>query len=492
MLDGYIFFVAAGLTTALAILWRPAETAGILLLFAPVIWGLGATDIQLQTQGAAPPNVAIAVSGVATLMYGRFMLQPQKPYPLKWLRIASIMYCLATLPSVFLSESSLQSLGGYVRLISPVIFMFALLQGSRPQGVHTFQFKALALATVSLLGIIVAAQYAGKGSYSLGGFDRLRAFNLSPQLVSVYSVAGLGVLVCGVLLGRRRYVYVYVIVMVALITCTYLTGYRTAWIGMAVLIAVAMLSAVRSRFAKVVALLAVFGLLPLSGVVIQSLARYTHENETISTDTLNAITSGRITTDLIALDRYIAGNPTEWLFGNGVYSSEDLTLQEQGVGYGVHNDFLAMLTECGVVGLAGYLFLLVMLGWILLRVRYRLPQQCPAWSFLSVGWASFVAFAVMGISGALYTNVFVGWYYYGFIGFTLAQLKAASPCSGQVLSHRYGMEMPLSTKAMSPARLTSERLVGSVSLSNVAGIADFKDVLISKPGRSRRVGRLRM
>jgi len=421
MLNGYIFFAAAGLTTLLAILWWPAETAGILLLLAPVIWGLGATDIRLQTQGSVPPNVAIAVSGVATLMYARFMLQAQKTYPLKWLRIASIVYCLAALPSVFLSASPLQSLGGYVRLISPVVFMFALLHGSRPRGVHTFQFKALVLGTVSLLGVIVAAQYAGQGSYFMGGFDRLRAFNLSPQLVSDYSVAGVGVLVCGVLLGRRR--YIYIIVIVALITCTYLTGYRTAWIGMGVLIAVVMLAAVRSRFAKLVALLATFSLLPISGVVVQSLTRYSHEDEAITTGSLDAITSGRITTDSVALDGYVAGNPIEWLFGMGVFSSGEVQAQNLGVGFGVHNDILAVLIECGVVGLVGYLFLLVMLGWILLRLRYRLPQQHPARSFLSVGWASFVAFAVMGISGALYTNVFVGWYYYGFIGFALAQSK---------------------------------------------------------------------
>src|SRR2546427_229783 len=105
MLEGYIFFATAGLTTSLAILWWPAETAGILLLFAPVIWGLGATDIQVQLQNpevAASPNVAIAVSGVATLMYARFMLQAQENYFLKWLRVASIVYCLAILPSVFL------------------------------------------------------------------------------------------------------------------------------------------------------------------------------------------------------------------------------------------------------------------------------------------------------------------------------------------------------------------------------------------------------
>src|SRR6266700_98005 len=423
MLNGYIFF-AAGLTTLLAILLWPAETAGILLLLAPVIWGLGATDIQLQTQVSASPNVAVAVSGVATLMYVRFMLQAQKTYPLRWLRIASIVYCVAALPSVFLSASPFQSFGGYVRLCSPVIFMFALIQGSRPRGVHTFQFKALVLTILSLLGIIIAAQYAGQGSYFMGGFDRLRAFNLSPHHVADYSVPGLGVLVCGILLGRRR--YIYVLMAAALITWTYLTGYRTAWVGIAVLIAVVMIAAVRSPFANLVALVATFSLLPISGVVVQSLTRYSHEGEAITTGSLDAITSGRITTDSVALDAYIAASPIEWLFGMGVFSSAEVTEQNQGISSVVHNDFLAMLIECGIVGFVGYLFLLVTLGWILLRLRYRLPQQHPARSFLSVGWALFVAFAVMGISGALYTNVFVGWYYYGFIGFALAQSKGTA------------------------------------------------------------------
>jgi hypothetical protein len=426
MLDGFIFFAAAGIATLLAILWRPAETAGLLLLCAPVIWGLGATDIQVQLQNnqgvSTAPNLPVAVSGVATLMYARFLLQAQKNYLLKWLRVASIVYCLATLPSVFLSPSPFQALAGYVRLCSPVIFMFAMIKGSRPRGVHAFQFKALVLAVISLLAIIVAAQYALQGSYFLGGFDRLRAFNLSPQLISDYSVAGLGVLICGVLLGRRR--YIYLLLMIALITCAYLTGYRTGWIGMAVLTAVVMLVAVRSRFAKLVALLAILSLVPVSGVIVQSLTRYSHEGEAITTDSLDAMTSGRITTDSVALDAYIGGNPFEWLFGMGVFSSGDVTAQQQGAGVGIHSDYLAVLIESGVVGLAGYLFLQVILGWTFLRLRSRLPQELPARSFLSVAFALFVAFAVMGISGALYTNVFVGWYYYGFIGFALAQSQA--------------------------------------------------------------------
>jgi O-Antigen ligase len=448
MFGGYIFLAVVALMTALAILWWPAKTAGVLLLFAPIIWGVGAADIHVQ--GQAPLNVAMAVSGVATLIYARCLLLPQRGSSLKWLRTASIVYCLAILPSVFL-RASIQSFGGYVRLISPVVFMFALLHGSRPRGVHTFQFKAFALATVSLLGIIVVAQYTGEGSYSFGGFDRLRAFNLSPQHISLYSVAALGVLVCGVLLGKHRQVYTTGII--SLMVCTYLTGFRTAWIGMAILIGIVMVFAVRSRFAKFVALLIALALLGARGIIIQSLARYAHEDAPMSVDMLDAITSGRITTDSITLNRYLTGSPGEWLFGIGVYSAEEVTLREQGAAVPVHSDLLATLIECGVVGLVGYVFLLIIIGWILLHVRRYLPQQHDARTFLEVAWALFVAFTIMGIPGALYTNVFVGWYYYGFIGFALAQLKVANPSFGQVLSRRCGMDrLAVSAKAtMSPA-----------------------------------------
>ena len=226
-MGGYIFLSIVGLVTAFAILFRPAKTAGVLLLSSPIIWGWGATDIH--SSGSTPPNIAIAVSGVTTLMFARFMLHPQKISALKWLRIAGIVYCLAILPSVFVSALPMQALQGYVRLVSPVVFMFALLHCSRARGVRTFEFKALALATVSLLAIILIAQWTGDASYYMGGFDRLRAFNLSPQHISLYSVVALAVLVCGVLLGKYR--RVYAIGIFALMVCTYLTGIRTAWIG---------------------------------------------------------------------------------------------------------------------------------------------------------------------------------------------------------------------------------------------------------------------
>jgi O-antigen ligase len=260
----------------------------------------------------------------------------------------------------------------------------------------------------------------------MGGFERLRAFALWPQHISLYSVIMVGVLICGVLLGRHRYLYVSGIF--ALLVCTYLTGYRTAWIGVTLLIGLIIMVAVRSGLAKFVALLVALSLLGASGIIVRSLARYAHEDEAISVDVLDAVTSGRITTDSIALDRYLRGNPAEWLFGiGGVYSSIEATLEQGRVGYEVHSDLLATLIECGILGLLGYLFFNIIIAWILLRVMRYLPTQHASRTFVAVGFACFIVFTIMGMAGTLYTNVFVGWYYYAFIGFALAQLKSANP-----------------------------------------------------------------
>lgn len=127
------------------------------------------------------------------------------------------------------------------------------------------------------------------------------------------------------------------------------------------------------------------------------------------------------------------GSPTEWLFGIGVFSSEEVTLEQESTGYNVHSDLLATLIECGVLGLLGYLFLSIEIGAALFRAMRSFPKQYPVRILAAVGFASFVAFTVMGIPGALYTNVFVGWYYYGFLGFVLAQLKRAEMHVGQSL-----------------------------------------------------------
>ena len=417
-----VFVGGVALLTALAIMLWPAKTTAWLLLLAPIIWAFGSADIHTSEPAAA--NMVMAVSGVATVMYARFLFVPQKDHLLTWLQRAAIVYCITVLPGAFFSTSFKTGIGGTLRLICPVVFLFAILRCSPPWNVRAPQFKAIAFSTVCMLGVIVAAQFTEESTLYLGGFDRLRAFALSPQYISLYSVVIVGILTCGIL--HHKYRYLCMAGILGLVFCTYLTGYRTAWIGMALLIGLVIVFAVRSGVVKFVALLVTLGLLGASGIIVQSLARYAHADEVISMDTLDAITSGRIKTDSIALDRYVKGTPVEWLFGiGGVYSSRQATLEGGGSGDAVHGDLLGTLIECGIASMLGYLFFNITIGWILLRILRYLPPQHSAQTLVRVAFASFVAFMIMSISGALYTNVFVGWYYYGFMGLALAQVKTA-------------------------------------------------------------------
>jgi hypothetical protein len=94
----------SGLLAALAILFWPGKATGLLLLLSPIIWAFGAVDLNIQQSSPtteSPLSVVAIVSGVATFMYGRCLLSPQKDPVLTWVQRAGILYCLSVLPSVF-------------------------------------------------------------------------------------------------------------------------------------------------------------------------------------------------------------------------------------------------------------------------------------------------------------------------------------------------------------------------------------------------------
>jgi hypothetical protein len=436
----------AGLTAVAILLW-PRQSAAMILAFGPVVWAFGAAAQEGSSAFTSNTlNPAMAVAGIATVMYAPTLFRHQDRRALKHLQTAAIAYCLALLPSVLLSDEMYRSFGGYVRLISPVILMFALFDSSSPKGVRSPQFKAFAIATFLFLCVLAAAQFVGKGLYIDRGIYRLRAFSLGFQHISLFSIIGAAVLVCGMALGRHRALCATGIL--ALLVCTYLTGYRTAWIGMAVVIGLSLVMIARSPSAKFVACALVLIVMIKSSSVIESLARYDAGNST--TSNFDAITSGRLSIDTIAWDRYVSGSPSEWLFGIGILNAQDVTREWKGDALFVHSDFLATLIESGVVGFAAYVFLLFNIGRLLLRARRSVPQQHPSWTFLTMSWVLLLAFAIMGIASALYGNVFIGWYYYGFLGLSLAQLKSFVPL--QRRSEKQVRYHPMPSTVFFPAR----------------------------------------
>jgi hypothetical protein len=158
----------------------------------------------------------------------------------------------------------------------------------------------------------------------------------------------------------------------------------------------------------------------------------------LSSGTLNQITSNRIEIDSIAWERYVTGSPIEWLCGIGIFGSERVTQERTGEPFIVHSDMLATLIESGILGLAGYVFLFFTIGSILLRARSYVSRHHPASAVTTVALVLFVAFTLMGIAAALYLNVFVGWYYYGFIGLALAELSEYERDAMLVARWNYG------------------------------------------------------
>jgi hypothetical protein len=416
-------FALAGLTAGAILLW-PRQSAATLLALAPILWAFGAAA-QEGSSGftTSTLNLAMVIAGIATVMYAPSLFRHQDRPAVKHLQTAAIIYCLALLPSVLLSSELYRSFGGYVRLISPVILMFALFESTSPKGARSPQFKAFAIATVFFICVLAAAQFMGGALYVDRGIYRLKAFSLGFQHISLFSIVGTAVLACGMALGRHRALCATGILI--LVVCTYLTGYRTAWIGMAVVIGLSLVMIVRSPSAKFVVCAMVLLLMIKSASVLESLARYDAANS--PTSNFDAITSGRLSIDSIALDRYVSGSPSEWLFGIGILNAQDVTREWKGDALLVHSDFLATLIESGVVGFAAYVFFLFSIGRLLLHARRSVPHGHPSWTFLTMSWVLFLAFVIMGIASALYGNVFIGWYYYGFLGLSLAQLKSFVP-----------------------------------------------------------------
>jgi hypothetical protein len=439
-------FALAGLTAVAILLW-PRKSAATLLALAPVLWALGASAQEGSSAFSTTTlNLAMVIAGVATVLYAPSLFRHQDRPALKHLQTAAIVYCLALVPSVLLSPEIYRSFGGYVRLISPVILMFALFDTSSPKGLRSAQFKAFAIATILFLCVLAAAQYMGEGLYVDQEIYRLRAFSLGFQHISLFSIIGAEVLACGMALGKHRVLCTAGILV--LVVCTYLTGYRTAWIGMAIVIGLSLILTARSPLAKFVTYTLVLLLMFQSAAVIRSLTRYDATGSPASD--VDTITSGRLSIDAIAWNRYVSGSPAEWLFGIGILNAQDVTEQVKGDALLVHSDFLATLIESGVVGFAAYMFLLFSIGRLLFRARRSVPHQHPSWTFLTMSWVLYLAFMIMGTASALYGNVFIGWFYYGFLGLSLAQLKAFVPIKQR--SARQVMYRPMPSVVFFPAR----------------------------------------
>ena len=79
----------------------------------------------------------------------------------------------------------------------------------------------------------------------------------------------------------------YLTGIAVLLVFVYLTGYRTAWIGIVILIGTVFLPAGRSIIAKLALVLLAIAIAAQSGTIVQSMARYAQVDQGVSLDALN-------------------------------------------------------------------------------------------------------------------------------------------------------------------------------------------------------------
>ena len=101
------------------------------------------------------------------------------------------------------------------------------------------------------------------------------------------------------------------------------------------------------------------------------------------------VTSGRTEYSAAALERFIDGNPIEWVIGLSTENIYDAIFLKTGMRVGAHNGFVDMLTRNGIVGLG---LMLVFLVSLLLFIRKR--NQCDSYRMALAMWIMILSFQI--------------------------------------------------------------------------------------------------
>ncbi len=101
------------------------------------------------------------------------------------------------------------------------------------------------------------------------------------------------------------------------------------------------------------------------------------------------VTSGRTEYTAAALERFVNGNPIEWIIGVSTENIYDAIFLKTGMRVGAHNGFVDMLTRNGIVGLG---LMLVFLVSLLLFIRKR--NQCDSYRMALAMWVMMLSFQI--------------------------------------------------------------------------------------------------
>lgn len=418
-------------------LMRPRAAFALLFATTPLFWGFGAVNpLQFGGLELKPP---VLTGGVVTLLSVLLALRSRVLPGLRALQRAVWVLMVVSVPSIFSAPNLADGVGGYLRVLSPWVVMLAVLPWATGMHRVATYLRAMAWSLGSMTLVVLVAKLEGQLYQTFGGLTRLGPLYIPAQQLSYYLTVMVAVGLLGYsVLGRLPYLLVVGLAAAG----AYLTQVRTSWIAITLLLFVSAFSSPRRLPQAAILLVGAALAVPKAPDIWAKLLRYSSNIESLQS--ADKVLSGRITVNSIVLEHYLRAPLWNKLFGIGVGQSLEVSRQA-GLDLYVHNDYLAAVVEMGAISALGYGLILSAILKLALQGAKR--GRGRSVRVLSSVYLRFLGvFAVMGLVGVWYGNVFAGWYASGLTAVVLAQSalqytsqpEQAHECRGpnEIVDHR--------------------------------------------------------
>jgi hypothetical protein len=397
----------------------PRLVLTFLFISAPLIWALG--DASVLQGDRARVNLPMFVGFFLVVGFSHLLLVKNPDPGVELIRKLVLGMALACFPAIFSARDFLTGAGAYLRVMCPFIVMFATLRHVRDKADVLHYARSMAFALLAVGIVFTIAYWRSELWINFGGYTRLGALYYGTQGLGLFLSVMVLVVMLNYLLTRKQG---YLLLLPFTVVTLFLTYYRTAWVG-GLLLLVLFNFQIKKSYGRRLLLIGSVLVVVFFPIFWQSILRY--DTAVDSPEVADKIFSGRLGVDAFVIETYLDAPLYNKIFGIGFFRAKEATGLVFGEQFMIHDDYLAYLIEAGVFAMPVYLAILIAL---LKRSRQgkRRAREHISYGTCSAASILIIAVMVMGIPGALYTDVLCSVYIYGIMGLMLSQSHRVDPC----------------------------------------------------------------
>jgi len=396
---------------------KPYFALRTIMAFLPILWGFGENPII--EIGSLSINIPMLVGTVVFGRYGYLLFSiDHNERSTNSIRLPCLIYLLFGLPTLLFSNDFISGLGVYLRIYSPFVILFAFFHYSNSEKQILFNIENLSFAFFAVIGSYLVGLLNGDTITTFGGLERIRASYVPATTWGKFLSVMIGVLIFRDVfndnLKSKRFILIKLIVILVALFFTY---NRTGWVGGLIIIFFSALMQRGKSKSKILLILIIAGVLINYQTFLDLFLRYTNNYSQYAD--VDLILSGRNSINFYNIDFFIHQAPLiNKLFGIGYYNSAFISQQYYGSSAIIHNDFLAVLIEQGIISFIAYLLFIINLLILLLR-DLRLNWNFTSRNIIVVTISMVIMMITTGLVGCFYGRVLNTWFLYGLLGIYL-------------------------------------------------------------------------